>query len=75
VTLLGIIFIGLLTATVLVETVFALPGLGSQAVESATQHDLPVIQGEVLYFTVIVVIVNLLTDIAYGLLDPRVRVA
>jgi len=74
VTVLGIIFIGLLTATVLVETVFALPGLGSQAVEAATQHDLPVIQGEVLYFTVIVVLVNLLTDVAYGLLDPRVRV-
>jgi peptide/nickel transport system permease protein len=75
VTLIGIIFIGLLTATVLVETVFALPGLGSEAVQAATQHDLPVIQGEVLYFTVIVVIVNLLTDIAYSLLDPRVRVA
>ena len=75
VTLLGIIFIGLLTATVLVETVFALPGLGSAAVQAATQHDLPVIQGEVLYFTIIVVIVNLLTDIAYRLLDPRVRVS
>lgn len=74
VTVLGIIVIGLLTATVLVETIFALPGLGSQAVEAATQHDLPVIQGEVLYFTAIVVLVNLLTDIAYGLLDPRVRV-
>jgi peptide/nickel transport system permease protein len=74
VTVLGIIFIGLLTATVLVETVFALPGLGSQAVEAATQHDVPVLQGEVLYFTAIVVVVNLLTDVAYGLLDPRVRV-
>jgi peptide/nickel transport system permease protein len=74
VTVIGITFVGLLGASVLVESVFALPGLGSGLTTAAAQHDLPVIQGAVLYFTLVVVIVNLLVDVAYGLLNPRVRV-
>ena len=53
------------------EQVFVLPGLGGLAVGSAGSHDLPVIEGAVLYFAVIVVVVNLLIDLAYGWLDPR----
>jgi len=72
-TVVGTTFIGLLGASVLVESVFALPGLGSELTIASAQHDIPVIQGAVLYFTLIVIGVNLLVDIAYGLLNPRVR--
>jgi peptide/nickel transport system permease protein len=74
VTVIGITFVSLLGASVLIESVFALPGLGSGLATAASQHDIPVIQGAVLYFTVVVITVNLLVDVAYGLLDPRVRV-
>lgn len=73
VTVIGLAFIGSLAGTVLVESVFALPGLGGLAVQATTKHDLPVIQGVVLYFTVIVIAVNLVVDIGYSALDPRVR--
>jgi peptide/nickel transport system permease protein len=72
-TVLGVVFVALLGATVFVETVFALPGLGSLAASSTLNHDLPVIQGVAIYFTIIVIIVNLLIDIAYALIDPRIR--
>ena len=75
VTVIGLTFIGSLGGTVLVESVFALPGLGGLAVQATTKHDLPVIQGVVLYFTVVVVMVNLVVDIGYSALDPRVRTA
>lgn len=74
VTITGLVFIGSLSGTVLVESVFALPGLGGLAVQATTQHDLPLIQGVAVYFTVIVICVNLLVDLAYSWLDPRVRV-
>ena len=59
----------------LIESVFALPGLGLVLATAATQHDIPVVQGVVLYFTLIVVAVNLLLDVVYGQLNPRVRAA
>jgi peptide/nickel transport system permease protein len=73
VTVLGLIFVGALSGSVVVENIFVLPGLGSQAVQSATQHDLPVIQGIAVYFTIIVVIVNVLIDIVIPILNPKVR--
>lgn len=73
VTVLGVVAIGTLGGTVFVENVFVLPGLGSQATQSTVDHDLPVILGIGLYFTVLVVIINLLVDIAYGLLNPRAK--
>jgi len=75
VTVIGITFVGLLGASVLVESVFALPGLGAELTTASAQHDIPVIQGAVLYFTLIVIVVNLLVDITYGLLNPRARVS
>lgn len=63
----------LLTGTVVVETVFAWPGLGSLAVQAVDNNDFPVLTAVVLIFTVLWVGVNLLTDIAYGLIDPRIR--
>ncbi|THF85485.1 ABC transporter permease [Deinococcus sp. KSM4-11] len=73
-TVIGLVFIGLLGGTIIAENVFALPGLGGLAVEATGRHDLPVIQGIVLYFTVIVVAVNLLVDLLYAWLNPRIRV-
>jgi peptide/nickel transport system permease protein len=75
VTVTGLIFIGSLSGTVLVETVFALPGLGGLAVQATSQHDIPLIQGVAVYFTIAVICVNLLVDLTYSWLDPRVRVS
>jgi peptide/nickel transport system permease protein len=72
-TVIGVVFVSLIGGTVFVEQVFAMPGLGSKAVEATTQHNLPVILGVVAYFTLLVVAVNLLTDLCYAALDPRVR--
>ncbi|HEX6510090.1 MAG TPA: ABC transporter permease, partial [Chloroflexota bacterium] len=74
VTVLGLIFAASLGGTVVVESVFAMPGLGGLAVQATTQHDVPLIQGVAVYFTLLIVAVNLLVDLAYGWLDPRVRV-
>lgn len=73
VTVLGTIFVGALSGTVVIENIFVLPGLGSQALDSSLQGDLPVIQGIAVYFTVIVVIVNVVIDIANTVLNPRIR--
>lgn len=75
VTLLGLLFVNLFAAAVLVEAVFAMPGLGLATQQATVQHDIPVIQGIVLYITLMVIIVNLLVDLAYRWLDPRVRAA
>jgi peptide/nickel transport system permease protein len=73
VTLLGLLFVSLLGGTVLIEAVFAIPGLGQQAVTATTMHDLPMIEGVAFYFTVVVITVNLLVDLSYGWLNPKVR--
>jgi peptide/nickel transport system permease protein len=73
VTVTGLIFTASLSGTVVVESVFALPGLGGLAVQATSQHDLPLIQGVAVYFTAIVICVNLLVDLTYSWLDPRVR--
>jgi peptide/nickel transport system permease protein len=73
VTLLGILAGVLLSLNVIVENVFSIPGLGSLLVASVSQRDFPVVQALTLLFGVIVVFASLLTDVLYGLLDPRVR--
>jgi len=73
VTILGLISVGLLGGTVAVENVFALPGMGSLAVAASTDHDTPMVQGVAVFFTLIVIGINLLLDIAYGWLNPRAR--
>jgi peptide/nickel transport system permease protein len=73
VTMLGLLLVGLLGGTVLVENVFAIPGLGQEAVTAAGSHNLPVIEGVAFYFIIIVVIANLLVDVSYRLLNPKVR--
>jgi len=75
ITVISLTFITGLTASVFIETVFSLPGLGSQASTSSLAGDIPMVEGVALYFTVIVIIVNVVIDIAYGLLNPKVRAA
>jgi peptide/nickel transport system permease protein len=61
--------------TVVIETVFGIPGLGSLLVASISARDYPMVQGLTITFAVLVVIVNLLADIAYSVVDPRVRLS
>ena len=72
-TVLGLEFAELLTGTVIVENVFALPGMGTLALQAIAARDFPLVQGVVLLLAAWVVGVNLLVDLAYGLADPRVR--
>lgn len=74
VTITGLQFGRMLAGAILVETVFNLPGLGSHLVTSISQRDYPVIQGIVLVFAVSFTFVNLITDLIYPLLNPRVSV-
>jgi peptide/nickel transport system permease protein len=73
VTVAGLQFGFLLGGTVVTETVFARPGLGRTAVEAILYKDIPVVQGIVLFVAVIYMLVNLLVDLCYALLDPRIR--
>jgi peptide/nickel transport system permease protein len=73
VTVIGIGVALLIGGVVVTETVFAIPGLGSLTVDAVLNRDFPVIQGVVLFFSVLYVLVNLVVDLSYLLLDPRIR--
>jgi len=67
-------FSALISGSIIVETVFTWPGLGSYYITAVNFRDIPVIQAMVLVYTVIILTVNLLADLSYGWLDPRIRV-
>ena len=73
-TYLGTLVKSILGGSVLVETVFAINGLGFLLVDAIMKRDIPVIQGCTVYIASVFVIINLLIDLAYGLIDPRIRV-
>jgi len=73
VTVFGYRFAQVLGGTVTIETVFALPGLGTVAVASVLTRDVPVLLGLIVFTTLVVIVVNLLVDISYGYLNPKVR--
>jgi peptide/nickel transport system permease protein len=75
VTQLGIDVGALLGGAIITEDVFGLPGLGQEAVQSVTTQDLPVIVGIVLLASFFVVVANILVDLCYAVLDPRVRIS
>jgi peptide/nickel transport system permease protein len=75
VTASGLHLAALLGGAVLTESVFSWPGIGSYIYESATKKDLPALQGAVLVVAVVYVVLNLIVDVSYGLIDPRVREA
>lgn len=75
VTLLGTQFGNLLSGTVIIERIFNVPGLGNLLFEAVANRDYPVVQAAVLTYGLITIIVNLLVDLSYGAIDPRIREA
>jgi peptide/nickel transport system permease protein len=75
VTIIGLQTGLLLSGAILTETVFAIPGMGTWLAEAIKDRDYPVLQGGILFVAVVFVVVNLLVDISYALLDPRIRVS
>ena len=73
ITILGLQFSSLLGGTVIIEQIFGIPGLGSYSLRAIIANDLPVIQAVTIVFVLVHVLFNLLVDLAYGLLDPRIR--
>lgn len=74
VTMIGLQFGNLLSGAVLVEGIFGWPGLGQLTVGAISQRDFPLVQGITLSFAVLVGIINLITDLAYAYIDPRIRI-
>lgn len=73
VTIIGLQFGAVLTGTIITETIFAWPGVGRLLIQAINFRDYPLIQGCILFISFTYVMMNLLTDITYGLLDPRIR--
>ncbi len=72
-TIVGLLFGNLLGGALIVEQVFSRPGIGTLAVQAIFARDYPMIQGIVLYTSTVFLILNLLVDLAYSLVDPRIR--
>jgi len=72
-TLIGLQVSSIIAGSVLVETVFNIPGVGRMMVNALFSHDYPIVQGGALLIASFVVVINLLVDISYGWLDPRIR--
>lgn len=72
-TVIGLVLAALLSGAVVIETVFAIPGLGRLVISSIARRDYPVIQGIVLVTALVYVLVNLLVDLLYTVVDPRIR--
>ena len=72
-TVLGMRFAGMLGGAVIVETIFAWPGIGKLVVDAIFDRDYPMIQGFVIFMGTVFLVINLIVDIGYGLIDPRIR--
>ena len=73
ITVIGLDFGAYLTGSILTETIFSWPGIGRYVVMAISRRDLPAVQGSVLFLSIVFVLVNLVTDLAYQKADPRVR--
>jgi ABC-type dipeptide/oligopeptide/nickel transport system permease component len=73
VTIIGLQFGAVLTGTIITETIFAWPGIGRLLIQAINFRDYPLVQGCILFISVMYVAMNLLTDLTYGFLDPRIR--
>jgi ABC-type dipeptide/oligopeptide/nickel transport system permease component len=73
VTVIGLQIGSLVSGAAITETIFAIPGVGRAAVDAIFFRDYPVLQGAVLILTLAVLLANLVTDVAYAFLDPRIR--
>ncbi len=75
ITVLGLVFANVLTGAVLIENIFAWPGIGQYAYRSAIELDLPAIMGVSLFVAIVYVTVNFVIDVLYGVIDPRIRLS
>ena len=73
VTLVGTDFGYMLTGSMLIEKVFSIPGIGKLAVDAMSNRDLPLLEGTGMYIAFVFVVVNLIVDVSYAFLDPRIR--
>ena len=73
VTLVGTDFGYMLTGSMLIEKVFSIPGIGKLAVDAMSNRDLPLLEGTIMYIAFVFVVVNLIVDVSYAFLDPRIR--
>ena len=73
VTIIGLQFGAVLTGTIITETIFAWPGVGRLLIQAINFRDYPLVQGCILFISFTYVMMNLLTDLTYGVLDPRIR--
>lgn len=73
VTVIGLSLAGLISGVVVTETIFAIPGVGQLTVDAVLSRDYPLIQGITVFFSLVYVLINLLVDLSYLLLDPRIR--
>ncbi len=73
VTIMGTLLAGILTGTFVIEQIFAIPGMGKYFVESINNRDYPVIMGTTVFYSAFLIIMLFLVDIAYGILDPRIK--
>lgn len=65
---------GILTGTIIIEKVFALPGMGTQMVNAATNRDYAIVLALTIIYSILVVIFNLIVDVLYGFIDPKARI-
>ncbi|RPE72168.1 peptide/nickel transport system permease protein [Pacificibacter maritimus] len=72
-TVIGVGIAILISGVVVTESVFNIPGIGRLVVDAITQRDFPVVQGTMIFFSVVLIVVNLLVDLSYVLFDPRIR--
>jgi peptide/nickel transport system permease protein len=75
VTIIGLQTGLLLSGAILTETVFAIPGMGTWLADAIENRDYPVLQGGILFVAIVFVLVNLVVDVSYAFIDPRVRVS
>lgn len=73
VTVIGLSLAGLISGVVVTETIFAIPGVGQLTVDAVLSRDYPLIQGITIFFSLVYVVINLLVDLSYLMLDPRIR--
>ncbi len=74
VTVMAIQVASLLSGAVITETIFGIPGVGRLAVDAISNRDMPLLQGTVLFTTVLIILGNLVADLLYSVLDPKIRV-
>lgn len=75
ITILGPVVAAVLTGTFVIESIFAIPGMGKYYVESVTTQDYPIVLGMTVFYGTFLVVANMVVDILYGIVDPRIRVS